>query len=231
MTDLEDRVRRTLHGMAAEVPRSQHAMADLDRRLARRGRGRRPVLVIAAAAVVVAAVAVPVALNRADPPADPPAPHRVATDPPGTAAAPDTASVRVELGQYTDENDVPRIAEFSLSADGGEFCIGPAGATPTCEPAPTWPTGQQGDRWSTTRQVLGDGTPDSGPLPGLMVFVTAPHITELEARRHDGMPVQVRELAATDGARYFLAGFGHTTQGFGYTAYDAQGNVVESAIT
>ena len=60
--------------------------------------------------------------------------------------------------------------------------------------------------------------------------VAAP-LARLEVRGAYGEPVRLRELDAGDGLRLFLADFDGSTQGFGYTAYDAAGNVLDSAIT
>ncbi len=236
MRAFEDRVRDSLHELADTVPASAHPRADLERRLARRraGRRRRPALVVAAAAVVIAGVALPVALNRGgeDQPAAT-APHVATTTPP--SEAPQDPKMGIELGSFT-EDGVDRTAVFTLPSD-TRWCVArtfPPGAEPlmpTCETVPSWAPVPEGPGHVQSRPVLGDGQLEGGPLPHLMLFVTAPTITELVVRAGDGTPVDVRTIAGNAAANYYLADFGGSTQGFGYDALDAQGNVVESAIT
>jgi hypothetical protein len=103
--------------------------------------------------------------------------------------------------------------------------------TPRQRQVPRWPSGPQHSTRVETRSVLAEGGLDSGPVPGLMLFLADPVVTDLEVRRGDGSGVSVRELDRIDGLALFLADFAGSTQGFGYTAYDGAGNVVESAIT
>ncbi len=93
-----------------------------------------------------------------------------------------------------------------------------------------WPAGQH-QPLVHTRPVLWGAELDSGPTPHLMVFVTRPVVATLTVRDSPGAPVPVRELERTDTVVLFLADFGDSSQGFGYTAYDAAGAAVESAIT
>lgn len=237
MNDLDERLRESLHRLADTVPASQNARADLDRRLAR-GPGRRVLLAVAAAVVVVAAVAVPIALSGGEPGTGP-----VATMPPGPPEPSETGDPRlpgylagpVELGSFGDHGAV-----LSVQPKGGgeQMCVAETvpsdEALPpeaTCEPVPTWPAGPGGTGFVETRAVLGGATLDSGPLPHLMLFVTAPEVHTLVVRAGDGTPVPVDLVAQTPGARFFLADFGGSTQGFGYDATDAAGTVLESAIT
>jgi hypothetical protein len=234
MMAIEDRTRDTLHEMADSVPQSQHPRADFERRLAHRRatRWRMPALATAAAAlVVVAGVAVPLAMNRPDdargqrPAASTPA----RANPDGTEASPWI------LGAFT-ENGVEKSAVL-WTAD-GQFCMAlrpaePNSASPpgpTCEAIPAWPNerGSQVD----TRGVFSEPVLETGPLANLLLFVTSPEITTLVVRHGDGTPVaDVRTLGGNDRATFYLADFGGSTQGFGYDATDAQGNIVESAIT
>ena len=239
MMALQDRVRNSLHELADTVPPSAHPRADLERRLARRraGRWRGPVLAtVGAAVVVVAGVAIPVALNSADDQGS----QRPATAPPIATTTPPSETPQdprlgIELGSFT-ENGVDRTAVFTFASD-TEWCVGmsyPPDATPiepTCEAVPAWAPVPEGPGLVLSRQVLGDGQLDGGPLPHLMLFVTAPNITELVVRRGDGTPVDVRTVTDTATANYYVADFGGSTQGFGYDALDAQGNIVVSAIT
>lgn len=243
MNDLDDRLRTTLDELAGTVPPSPHARADLERRLTRRGR-RRPLLVAAAAAVVVAAVAIPVALSQGGGPT----PRRVAT-PPTTmdTGVPTTTTTLpngdlagpIELGRFK-YNDVTQVTMLSVTAmnDGEHWCMN-AYAPPGrdsypigfCEIVPSWPADVPPGAVVKTYPVFGERTPDSGPLPHLKVFLTSPAVATLEVRRADGQPVTVTEVAKTSGATWFLADFAGLTEGFGYTAKDAAGNVLEDAIT
>ena len=242
MNDTEDRLRTTLDELAGTVPPSPHARADLGRRLARRTR-RRPMLVAAAAAGVVAAVARPVALSQGGDPA----PHRVATPPPETYTGGRTTYTLpngelagpVELGQFK-YNDVIQVVMLTVTAmnDGEHWCMDPY-APPGrdsypvgfCEIVPAWPTDLPPGSVVKTYPIFGGQTPDSGPVPQLKVFLTSPAVTTLEVRRGDGQPATVKQVARTDGAAWFLADFAGATEGFGYTAKDAAGNVLEDAIT
>lgn len=235
MNDIEDRLRESLHDLADTVPPSANARADLDRRLAG-GPRRRGLLMAAAAAVVVAAVAVPLALSGGEPENMP-----AATMPPGPPEPTETGDGRlpgylagpVELGRFGDHAAVLSVQP----KDGGEqMCIAetvPAGQPipgATCEPVPpSWPDETMG--YVLTRSVLGGNGPDSGPLPHLMLFVVGPQVHELEVQAAYGDPVPLDLVAETPGARFFLADFGGSTQGFGYIAKDARGTVLVQAIT
>jgi hypothetical protein len=242
MNDLDDRLRTTLGQLAGTVPPSTHPRADLERRLARRG--RRPMLVAVAAAVAVAALVVSVALSQSGDPA----PRRVATPPPevftggggrttytlpnGDLAGP------VELGRFEYERDT-LVAMLSVVAmnDGEHWNIRVYGPVDNTFPfgasyvVPTWPTKDPPGRVVETYPVLGEEGMDSGPLPQLKLFVTSPQVTTLVVRRADGQPVTVNQVATTPGANFYLADFAGSTEGFGYTAKDAAGNLLEEAIT
>jgi hypothetical protein len=230
MMAIEDRVRDTLHELADTVPPSRHPRADFERRLARRHatRWRTPVLAtVAAALVVVAGVAVPVAMNRPD---DVPE-QRVATSQQAPVPPPTGITADSLIGTITVNNVEETVV--LRTKNGNEWCVALASGVypPRCEPVPIWPTGPEGNTYVVTRPVLGGDTPDSGPLPSLMLFVTAPNITTLDVRDGAGEPVDVSLAAGTDTAMFFLADFGGSSQGFGYDAKDAQGAIVESAIT
>jgi hypothetical protein len=234
MNDLEERLRESLHDLADTVPPSVNARADLDRRLVS-GPRRRVLLMAAAAAIVVAAVAVPLAMSGGEPehlpaatmPPGPPEPT-VTGNPtlPGYLVGP------VELGSFGDHGAV-----LSVQPKGGgeQMCVAetvPAGQPipgASCEPVPAWPAKPLG--LVITRAVLGEGAPDSGPLSHLLLFVVAPEVRSLDVRAGMGDPVPVDLVAETPGARFYLADFGGSTQGFGYTAKAADGSVLEEAIT
>jgi hypothetical protein len=246
MTDLEKRVRYSLHELADTVPASADPRGELDRRLTgRRHRSfRGPALAVAAAAAAVVAVVgvtVPLA-TRHD--ADPTATERTKD---GLVWSSDYEWLVADAGPFV-------LGGFTRNGEkidavawvrGGALCVGEGHhvgvgthgpkKTPghligvTCDAVPTWPAGP--DAHVETRAVLSAGTPDSGPLPELMLFLTAPDVDTLVVDGGDGTPVRLRGLATIDGLRLFLADFDGSTQGFGYTTWDAAGNVLESAIT
>jgi hypothetical protein len=231
MNDLDDRLRTTLGDLADGVPSSPHARADLDRRLARRRTGRSTLAVAAAAVVVAAGVVIPVALNQADEPGGQRA-STATTQTPPTSVPPGSVGLLI-LGSFT-EGGVEKSAALVLQDD--QWCVAamenviPVPLQENCEPVPTWPQ-QESQSLVRTSSVLGDGTLYGGPLPNLLLFVTAPNVETLEVSAGDGEPVSVRVMASRLDAKFFLAEFSATPAGFGYTAKDAAGNVLESAIT
>ncbi|MPZ80980.1 MAG: hypothetical protein GEV28_11495 [Actinophytocola sp.] len=234
MPELEDRVRGALGGLADEVPGSQNARAELDRRLGadRRARRRRPALVAAAAAVVVAAVVTPVALNQNDPTADRTRPATSGSPPPSLL---EQVAGPFELGRFT-TSEGPWQAVGYLQETRYCTVVVPDGApldgaTFTCEPVPTWPSGPADSLVQSRSPINGDASHDTGPLPNRLVFLADPRVATLAARRGDGSEVAVSTLGRTDHAVAFLAEFGGSTQGFGYTARDKNGAIVEEAIT
>lgn len=232
MNDLEDRLRTTLGDLADGVPSSQHARADLDRRLARRRTKRSTLAVAAAAVVVVAGVAIPVTLSQSGEPAG----QRAATSATLTPATPQLPRHVMFLGSFTEEG-IDKQAGLVVEDD--QWCVVTAvgkdlSGDQDCTPLPTsWPTpGGPGQELSVlSHSVLSGDTLYSGPVPNLMLFFTAPNITTLEVTDGSGALVPVREMSARPDVRIFLADFPETPAGFGYTAKDAAGNVVTSAIT
>lgn len=246
MMDLEDRLRGTFTGMADEVAASTNPRADLEQRLATRrvNRWRTPALV-AAAAVVVAAVVTPVVVFGGDgtnPSVDSAATttDSTVTDPdqsregqapndqyPGMVAGP------FELGTFTRDGLTWRAEAYleesavCVVATSGEDLFNPS---PECTPVSAWPR-PPANSLVMSLAVLSEGAPDTGPLPNLLLFVTAPEVATLDVRDGPGDAVSVRELGASDKATLWLADFGGPTEGFGYTAKDAAGTVLEEAIT
>ncbi|HEX6359700.1 hypothetical protein [Actinophytocola sp.] len=231
MNDLEDRLRATLREAADTLPPTPGARAEFERR---RGRGRGVLLAAAAAAVVIAGVAVPVALSGNDAPAG----HRAAT---GTTSprfeennAKDSVNI---LGTFT-EDGITKVAVLTVVDD--KWCVlealpkEPIPMSRDCEPVPTWPVPEpptsQGGR-VVTEAVLSGGTLYGGPLPNLMLFITAPEVETLEVSAGSGGLVHLRKVLERPDATFILADFPETYAGFGYTAKDAAGNVLESAIT
>ena len=233
MNDLEDRLRTTLDELAGTVPPSPHARADLEHRLARPR--RRPLVFAAAAAVVVAAVTVSVALNRQN--------SNVVT---GPGAGVTTTAVLpggeltgpIELGRFTSEG-IEKKAVLTVTAqnDGQHWCIDVQPGGPTsdavgyCDIVRGWPDSAEEGSLVQTQSVLGSGPEDEGPLPNLLLFVTSPRVATLEVSAGDGSPVTVDRLSMTPEAGFFLARFSGSKAGFGYTAKDAAGNVLVTAIT
>lgn len=247
MMDLEDRVRNTLHDLADTMPASRHARADFERRLANRRRGRGPVLAIAAAAAVVAGVAIPVALNRdtnhqvGTATTTPSAPTSQATGGPGAGTEADPFVIATVTDSGVEKAALLWVAEGSggqqmcwqlRPVDENDSASPPA---PECDPVPaTWPNGPHGGQHVLTTGVLSSYIEGTGPvaLRNLMVFVTAPNITRLDVRAGDGRVVENRNaFRLANGVTFSVADFGELPWGFGWTAWDAQGNVVESAIT
>lgn len=244
MTDLEQRLRYTLTELADTVPSSTNPKADFEQRLAAGRKIRRPALVAAAAVAVLAGagVAIPLALDNE------PSPPAAEKNTDGLMWSHGYDWLHADSGPHvlgSFDRDGETVDAVAWVQD-GELCVGaghrvavgeqnerPPGALVdvTCEAVPRWPTGPEHSTRVATRAVLSDGGIDSGPVPGLMLFLTDPVVTELEVRRGDSSPVSVRELDRIDGLNLFLADFAGSTQGFGYTARDAAGNVVESAIT
>jgi hypothetical protein len=232
----EATLRDRLHDLAGTVPPSAHPRADLERRLVRRRR-RVPVLVAATAAAVVAAVVVPVVLNQDDDPVRPP----VATSPPASATTGEDTTYIVEPVKLGSFNEDGRLIFVWLSVEragaGEKWCISRDVYVETpvveqCVPMQTWPFGPNGGHLVLGQELFGENNPikDTGPVPDLMLFVTAPQIVKLDVGRHDGAPVSVREVARTEGSAFFLADFDGPKAGMRYTAWDVNGNALESAI-
>jgi hypothetical protein len=244
MNDLEQRLRHTLHELADGVAPSEGAKEEFHRRLARRRGVRTPALVAAAAVVVLAGagVAIPLAVER-----DAPAPP-AAEEEDGLVWSRDYDWLETDggpfvIGTFTRDGEVVDVVVWvrngqMCTAEGHHVGVGtPAGRPPgalvgtTCVDVPTWPTGPGNGSYVTSRTVLSAGPPDSGPVPHLLLFMTAPKVETLEVRRGDGGGVPTRRFPTSAGVSLFVADFGGSTQGFGYTAYDGTGAVVESAIT
>jgi hypothetical protein len=181
-----------------------------------------------------------VALNQGDEPA----PHIATT---GTASPSSTRSDQLDahtriLGSFI-EDGVTKQATLAIApgSAGEEWCVDevvPVGATVRrpndCSPLPTWPMYEPPGTLVLTHTVFGGTTATtlySGPLPRLMLFVTAPQVTSLEVDDGAGEPVPVHQVIARPGATFYLAEFPDTPAGFGYTAKDAAGRVLVTAIT
>ena len=245
MNDLEQRLRHTLHELADTVPDSTAARADFERRLAAPRGIRRPALVAAAAVAVLAGagIAVPLAMRSDGPP---PASEKKDD---GLVWSRDYDWLQPDGGPFV-------IATFSRDgatvdvvvwvkdgqlcmAEGHHVAVGgsterpPAAVTGTsCAAVPTWPIAPAPGSYVAARAVLPEGnTLDSGPVPGLMVFMTSPEVEALEVHRGDGSYVTPERHETLGGVTLYVADFKSSTQGFGYTARDYTGRVLENAIT
>lgn len=244
MTDLEKELRHTLHELADTVPDSTSPRAGFEHKLAATRGPRRPALVAAAAIAVLAGagVAIPLAMQ----PDDPPPAAEKKTD--GLVWSRDYDWLRADGGPYviatfTEDGETVDVV---LWVRDGETCVaeghhvGVGGATDrmpsalvgtSCVPVPSWPTGPGQGPYVVSMAVLSTGAPDTGPVPGLMVFMTAPEVEALEVRRGDGSYVQPERHETLGGVTLYVADFKSSTQGFGYTARDYAGRVLENAIT
>lgn len=229
MMDLEDRLRGTFAGLADEVEPSANPRAELERRLATRraDRWRMP-------ALVAAAVVTPVVLFQGDG---------------GVGAADQTASadqnepgasdgldppVVIRIGTFTKDGktwdafvrqEEKQVCAHAVATDGSES------TEPVCTQVPTWPQPPADSLVLAGVPVLSEGLPDTGPLPHLLMFLTAPQVATLDVRDGPGEPVAVTKLGVTDTGTLWLADFGGSTQGFGYDAKDAAGNYIDGGIT
>ena len=228
MPDIEDRLRTALDALADEVPPSERATAELTSRLSARRRADRrvPVLTAAAAALVVlvvGAVVVPI-MTRDNVPAGQ-----------GNQAAPTTSGAPLpELGTVVRDGETLTAVGY---LDGRQYCTvlllrgSPAGRL-SCEPVPAhWPGGPANSLVETRELLNGDPADDAGMLAQRLVFLTDPRVATLTARRGTGTAVRVTELDRNASAALFLADFAGPTEGFGYTARDSAGRVLEDAIT
>jgi hypothetical protein len=257
MTQLEDRLRTALDELAATVPPSANPVAEHNRRVAAtESRRRRPMLAAAAAVVVIAGVVVPSALNRGDgggaPVAPPPTITATVLSPTGVDPGLDDP-YQSQVGEPMHIRDFTEngrawtawaFLERTVTASGWGFRLCLVGVptgepvnSPTrhphsagCTPLPGWPEGQPPPK-VVTRSVLGANRPSSGPLPGLLLFAALPEVSHLDVRAGDGTPVEVKQVLRISELALFLADFGQSSWGFGYTAKDSAGNVIESGIT
>jgi hypothetical protein len=232
MPDFEERLRTTLTAIADELPPERGARAELDRRLADRRR-RGPLLAAAAALVLIAAVAVPVVLSRDSAPTGKP----TGTPPPSTGTVPPArVAHQFLIGEFTTDEG-PRMAVGYV--DDVNYCTAVVADWPsadradfTCIPLRwEWPEDQPRGVVFSSLAVNGHDLNDRGPLPHKLVFITDPRVRTMSARRGDGTGVGVHRVGGSAGGNVFLADFGGPVDGFGYTAYDGDGNVLENAIT
>ncbi|HEU5473067.1 MAG TPA: hypothetical protein VFV67_20670 [Actinophytocola sp.] len=249
MTELERRLRTGLDSLAATVPPSENPWAEQQRRLAADRRPPHRLLLAGAAAAVVAGSLVLVPALVVSRPAAPPTP------PPTTAPPSEVPWMRViagpfALGRYTAGPVTREVITFVKREPGAagwinRLCVvstyvGTAEPTspdsfaaisPDCVLLPTeWPA-RQPPGLVQTHTILDGGVLGGGPLPGTLLFVTAPQVAKLEVCAGDGSPATVKELARTAELVLFQAQFATSYVGFCFTARDAAGTVLDSGIS
>jgi hypothetical protein len=256
MIELEERLRSALADVADELPPSPNPMAEQRRRQAggTRPARRRPMLAAAAAAVVLAVAVIPAAVTRdAQPGVGSGGPGgRSGVEPRHLDPAPDGPYLTITdgpfpIGEFTEAGRRWSVLAFLERHPAGSSwahraCVVavPPGATPNdpnrhpgstgCAALSDWPVGQPPAKVHT-RALLHSDTPGGGPLPGLLLFITAPEVSRLDVRGAYGEPARVTELARTADIVMSVADFGTTSAGFGYTARDAAGAVLEQAVS
>jgi hypothetical protein len=260
MIELEERLRSALTDLAGELPASSNPMAEQRRRQARRIRParRRPMLALAAAAGVLAIAVVPAAVTRDAQPGDGVASGpgvqagQPTAEPRHLDPSPDGPYLTITdgpfpIGEFTEGGRRWSVLAFLERHPVGSSWVHracvvavPPGATPNdpnrhpgstgCAALSDWPADQPPLKVHT-RALLQSDTPGGGPLPNLLLFFTVPDVTRLEVQAGYGEPARVTELARTSDLAMYVADFGTTSAGFGYTARDATGAVIETGIT
>jgi hypothetical protein len=225
MPDIEERLRGALRTLADEVEPAADPRAELARRVGvrRRRAGRVP----AVAAAVTAAAAVVAAVTFLSGAPRPAAPAQTTT--PTTPAGEQLA----DLGTVVRGGESLRAVGY---LQGDRYCTmllsrGVRTHRPTCEPVPAWPDGRTGLLVQTREVLNGDPADDTGMFAHRLLFLTDPRVATLTVRRGDGAPAAVTELDRDEHAGAFLADFAGPADGFGYTALDADGKVLEEGIT
>lgn len=227
MTEQEARVRAELADLAERVPASADPWAEHGRR---RAAGRRRLALAGTVTACVATVGVVWGITGAD-----------QATPTGPAAPVTTSSTahrlpdRVEATRFT-EGGTPWTVWVLRSPHGFCLAVVPEGrppdgpdqhaGSPDCAGQDTTLTSV------TSRAILSGDALGGGPLPGTLVFTTEPAVASMTVRDGMGHEVPVRRASEADtGFGVFVATFPTGTQGFGYTARNAAGEVVEEAIT
>jgi hypothetical protein len=249
MPELEDRLRTALNTMADDLTASDGARDELRRRLdsRRRSRGRAPALAAAAAAVVLAAVAVPIALDR-----DQGGPGGL-TGPAGRAPTSLTTAPPESTEPWEDDwpgyvlppmsiplGDPPEDPYLAIAVkEDGAYCwllLEPGRESPDspewCEPNPDLSRDVVASR-SASAIAKDLGAPDDlvTRLDDVLVFYAREDVHQLTVRRGDGSETKAPVIAGGPGFMYCTVDFEGPTDGFGYTAYDIDGNVLVEAIT
>ena len=235
MPDFEDRLRSGLAALTADAPKPLHPRAELQRRLtARYGTRRRlPIVAAAAAAVMIAAVALPIALNQDStdsglPPASQEQPTAAPSSadvsayvqPPRPITSAGEGANQVHLGMGL--NREGRLCFLALDAD--EHPISDA----VCEPLPTWGSGHMVESRALSDVTAGLTIPSAleHEIADQTVFITAPEVIRLDVTKNNGAPVN-----PTGGwwpqLYWSLADFDGPDDGFGYAAYDIGDNLLE----
>lgn len=210
-----------------------------------RGRLRRPVLAVAAAAVMLAVT--PAAATRTAPPGP-----AVQAEPRHSDPSPDGPYLTVTDGpvliaELTEDGERWSVLAFLERYPEGtgwvhRACVAavPPGAPPNdptrhprsagCAGMSDWPADAPPSKVHARSPLRAD-IPGGGPLPGLLLFTTAPEVSRLDVRGAYGEPAKVTQLARTADLALYLADFSASSVGFGYTAWDASGAVIETGIS
>lgn len=254
MIELEERLRSALAGLAEELPPSPDPLVEQRRRQVRRRRpaARRPMLAAAAAAVVAAIGVIPAAITHDALPGGgtsagqfaPPStePRRGDPSPDGPYQA--ISDGPYPIGEFTEGDRTWSVLTFLERYPVGSgwahracaVAVTP-GATPNdpnrhpasagCTAWADWPT----PNLVHTMAALRGQAPGGGPLANRLLFLAAPEVARLEVREAYGQPVRVTELARQPDLALYVAEFPASSAGFGYTARDASGAVLESGIS
>ena len=111
----------------------------------------------------------------------------------------------------------------------------PASGRPRCPRPPRRP-GRQASSSPTWARSCGTGSGCARSATCTAAgtarwFLTDPRVATLQVRRGDGTAVPVTELDRDSRAVLYLADFAGPPDGFAYTATNAEGKVIEEAIT
>jgi hypothetical protein len=227
MMDLENRLRTTFTEMADEQPPSADPRGDLERRLATRGKGgwRTPALV-AAAAAVVAAVAVPAVMVGGEGRDPSVSVGSNAQDTPARSAG------NPFLGSFT-EDGVTR--EVYVSLRGEEVCLevrtGDGGSVTTTDGEPVCAIPGDvvlEDPLVKSMGVLSEGAQGTGPLPNLVLFLAPRLGHQFGVTDQAGEQMGFRVVAMNDQSVLWLSDFGNPA--VGYTVHRSEAVTLEDAI-
>jgi hypothetical protein len=197
--------------------------------------------------VVLAAVAVPIALDRDQGgpggltgPAGR-APTSLTTSPPGSTEPWEhdwpgyvIPPMSIPLGE---PSEGPYLAVTVKET--GDYCwllLEPGRESPDspewCEPIPDLSQDVVASR-SPSAIATDLGAPDDlvAGLDDVLIFYAREDVHQLTVRRGDGSETKPPAISGGRGFRYFTFDFEGPTDGFGYTAYDIDGNVLVEAIT
>jgi hypothetical protein len=232
VNDIESRLRATLHDLADTVPPSGNPRADLEQRLA--SRSRRPVLVVAAVAAVVAAVAVPVILGRHGDLVGGP------TDTTSPSPTADFVPRSTVIGEFDKDGVHGQLVLTIEKWDNGHEMVCEKGIAPGhpdagtggCSQVPArWPEGTYAGAPPGVKGWVSGDASISSVLPNQWVIMAAPRVASLSVRREDGSWVPAELVAESPRVKAFLAEIeGGYERSYGYVAKDAGGEVLEQVV-